>query len=96
MTSKNTPSQLSDQYLAKYTMSVTVMMTGAAAHKIRRLEVFGLCNPVRTESGQRLYSDQDIEMIKQVVNLQNNGVNLPGIKIIMDMKKSGNDKGDGK
>ncbi len=74
--------------LAKYTMSVTVMMTGVAAYKIRKFEEFGLCNPARTGSKQRLYSDNDIELIRKIVLLEKDGVNLPGIKVILDMQKS--------
>ena len=78
--------------LAKYTMSVTVMMTGIAAHKIRKLEEFGLCKPSRTGNQQRLYSDEDIEMIRHVVSLEKEGVNLPGIKVILDIRKTKNAK----
>ena len=72
--------------LAKYTMAVTVMMTGAAAHRIRRFEEAGLFKPQRTGNRQRLYSDRDIEVINRIVTLEKDGVNLPGIKIILDMR----------
>ena len=78
--------------LAKYTMSVTVMMTGVAAHKIRKLEEFGFCKPSRTDNQQRLYSDEDIDMIRHVVSLEKEGVNLPGIKVILDIRKTKNIK----
>ncbi len=74
--------------LAKYTMSVTVMLTGVAAHKIRRFEEFGLCSPARTGSHQRLYSDYDIELIKQIAVLEQDGINLAGVRTILSMKKS--------
>ena len=72
--------------LGKYTMSVAVMMTGMPAHKIRRLEEFGLCNPARKGSRQRLYSDQDIDLIKEIAVLEQSGINLTGVKAILDMK----------
>jgi MerR family transcriptional regulator, heat shock protein HspR len=75
--------------LAKYTMAVAVMMTGVAAHKIRRLEEYGLCKPARTGSKQRLYSDEDINLIRHIAYLEKDGVNLPGIKVILEMQKSG-------
>ncbi len=74
--------------LAKYTMAVAVMMTGAAAHKIRRFEEAGLLKPQRTGNKQRLYTDQDIEIIRHIVTLEKSGVNLPGIKIILNMEGS--------
>lgn len=76
--------------LAKYTMAVTVMMTGIPAHKIRRFEEFGLCSPARTESKQRLYSEFDIEMIRKISVLEKDGVNLSGIKIILNMQDENN------
>jgi DNA-binding transcriptional MerR regulator len=79
---------LEENNLAKYTMAVTVMITGIAAHKIRKFEEFGLCKPARTRSRQRLYSDSDIELIRQISILEKDHVNLPGIKIILAMQSS--------
>ena len=76
------------QVLAKYTMAIAVMMTGVAAHKIRKFEDFGLCKPARSVSKQRLYSDCDIERIRQISLLEKDGINLPGIKYILDMKNT--------
>lgn len=72
--------------VGKYTMSVTVNLTGVAAHKIRRLEEAGLCNPVRTDSKQRLYSDNDISLIRKISNLLQKGINLNGVKVILSME----------
>jgi MerR family transcriptional regulator, heat shock protein HspR len=72
--------------LAKYTMAVTVMITGVAAHKIRKFEEFGLCKPARSLSKQRLYSDGDIELIRQIALLEKDRINLPGIKMILKMQ----------
>jgi DNA-binding transcriptional MerR regulator len=72
--------------LAKYTMSVAVMMTGVAAHKIRRFEGHGLCIPARTSSRQRLYSDEDIRRIREIVLLEQDGINLAGVKAILALK----------
>jgi DNA-binding transcriptional MerR regulator len=74
-----------DKNLGKYTMAVAVMMTGVAPHKIRKFEEYGLCNPVRTGSKQRLYSDCDIEQIQKIAHLEKGGVNLAGIKVILGM-----------
>lgn len=73
--------------IAKYTMLVTVMLTGVAAHRIRRLEECGLCRPVRTPSGHRLYSDTDIELIKEIAVLEGEGINLAGVKVILKMRR---------
>jgi MerR family transcriptional regulator/heat shock protein HspR len=72
--------------LAKYTMAVTVMMTGVPAHRIRKYEEAGICKPARTASQQRLYSDEDIKLIQKIGLLEEDGVNLVGIKIILEMQ----------
>ena len=81
----NDSSMSNNKRLAKYTMAIAVMMTGVAAHKIRKFEEFGLCRPLRTSSKQRLYSDYDIDQIRKIANLNDKGVNLPGIKLILGM-----------
>jgi MerR family transcriptional regulator, heat shock protein HspR len=75
-----------DQIQAKYTMAITVMITGVPAHRIRKFENFGLCKPARTDSRQRLFSDSDIETIRQISLLESDGVNLAGIRVILSMK----------
>jgi DNA-binding transcriptional MerR regulator len=77
--------------VGKYTMSVTVNLTGVAAHKIRRFEEAGLCNPARTDSKQRLYSDNDISLIKKISNLLQKGINLNGVKVILSMEINNSD-----
>jgi MerR family transcriptional regulator, glutamine synthetase repressor len=74
--------------VAKYTMAVTVKITGIAAHRIRKYEEFGLCRPVRTDSKQRLFSDDDIDLICKILSYEKSGVNLQGIKIILDMESN--------
>ena len=88
--SENFHTGSNERTVAKYTMSVAVMMTGVAAHKIRKFEEFGLCKPFRKGSRQRLFSDCDIELIQEIAALERRGINLPGIKTILEMKHSGN------
>jgi MerR family glutamine synthetase transcriptional repressor len=76
---------------AKYTMAITVKITGVPAHRIRRFEEFGLCKPARSDSRQRLFSDSDIEIIRQITALEKDGINLAGVKLILSMKGIGVD-----
>jgi len=76
-----------ERNFAKYTMSVTVRLTTVRAYRIRRFEQFGLLKPARTEAGQRLYSDMDIELIREIVMLGKEGINLRGIKVILAMRR---------
>ena len=74
--------------VGKYTMAVASRLTGVAAHRIRRFEEAGLLKPLRTGAGQRLYSDSEIELIKEVARLEDEGVNLPGVKTILAMRRA--------
>ncbi len=79
-----------DRRIAKYTMAVAVMMTGISANRIRKFEESGLCKPERTASNQRLYSDNDIELIRKIALLNNDGVNSAGIRMILNLGRAGN------
>ena len=70
-----------------YTMATTVKLTGVESHRIRRYEEGGLLVPERTEGNQRLFSIDDIETIKEAAKLENEGINVEGIKAIMAMRK---------
>ena len=95
--SKGIPAPSPGQILAKYTMAITVMITGVPAHKIRRFEEYGLCKPFRSESGHRLFSDFDIQVIQRISSLEKEGVNLPGVRFILTRttvthsRRTGND-----
>ena len=70
-----------------YTMAVAVRLTKVEAYRIRKYEEGGLLNPERTSGNQRLFSDNDIEIIKQSAKLENEGINVEGIKAILAMRK---------
>ena len=75
------------QSASNYTMAVTVKLTGIEPHRIRRYEEGGLLTPERTEGNQRLFSYNDIEMIREVAKLEDEGINIEGIKAILSMRK---------
>jgi DNA-binding transcriptional MerR regulator len=75
-----------DYEVGKYTISVAEKLTGAHAHHIRTLSRAGLLNPERTDAGQRLFSDADIDVIKEVSQLEVEGINLNGVKAILEMR----------
>ncbi|MFC1925247.1 MerR family transcriptional regulator [Chloroflexota bacterium] len=73
--------------IAKYTMGVTVRLTRIQAYRIRRFEQAEIIRPARTEARQRLYSDYEIELIREIARLEDQGINLIGIKVILAMRK---------
>lgn len=60
-----------------YNLKVVIRETGLKADTLRAWERrYGLPNPQRTEGGHRLYSQYDIEMIKWLMERQNEGLRI--------------------
>lgn len=76
-----------EKEIGKYTMGVTVRLTRIQAYRIRRYEQAEIISPVRTETRQRLYSDSEIELIKEIARLEDQGINLIGVKVILSMRR---------
>ena len=70
-----------------FTMAIAVRMTGVDPYRIRKYEEGGLLTPERTEGNQRLFSERDIEVIKQAAKLEDEGINVEGIKAILAMRR---------
>ena len=61
-------------------------------HTLRWVERAGLVAPNRTEGNQRLFCDQDLEVLSEVRKLLAQRVNLQGIRVILRMR-SGEKRG---
>ncbi|MEN8614159.1 MerR family transcriptional regulator [Dehalogenimonas sp. THU2] len=75
--------------IARYTMFVTVTMTGVESHRIRRYEAAGLVSPTRSDGKHRMFSDADIEVIREIEALTRRGVNFAGVRHIMGLRRGG-------
>ena len=69
-----------------YGISVTSELSGIAPQTLRLYERRGLLTPSRTDGGTRRYSDDDLNRLKQITELVNQGVNLAGIARILDLE----------
>lgn len=69
-----------------YGISVTSELSGIAPQTLRLYERRGLLTPSRTDGGTRRYSDDDLNRLKQITELLNQGVNLAGIARILDLE----------
>ena len=58
-------------------------MVGTSPASIRTWERYGLVSPQRTKSGYRVYSVDDVERLRQIQRLLNDGVNPPGIRRLL-------------
>ncbi len=67
-----------------YVISIAARMIGVHAQTLRYYERAGIIEPSRSQGNQRLYSDQDIEKLKQIKTLVDDlGINLAGVEIIL-------------
>ena len=63
-------------------------MVGVHPQTLRQYERVGLVEPQRTTGRQRLYSQADIDRLRQVQRLVNDlGVNLAGVDVILRMNE---------
>lgn len=69
-----------------YGISVAAELTGCAPETLRLYERKDLLTPARTDGGTRRYSDDDITRIRRITQLAAFGVNLAGIKHILDLE----------
>jgi MerR family transcriptional regulator/heat shock protein HspR len=53
---------------------------------LRIYERRGLVQPARTQGGNRRYSDADIERLQRISDLAEQGMNLEGIRRVMELE----------
>jgi MerR family transcriptional regulator, heat shock protein HspR len=69
-----------------YVISVAARLCELHPQTLRMYERMGLVRPRRISGKNRMYSESDIERLRQIQRLrQEMGVNLPGIEVILDL-----------
>jgi len=76
----------SDRSRGVFGISVTSELTGIGPQTLRLYEQRGLVTPQRTAGGTRRYSQADIDVLGRVTELVNVGVNLTGVKQILELE----------
>ena len=71
---------------AVYVISVAAELAGVHPQTLRIYERKGLLDPARTTGGSRRYSEQDIAHLRRIADLTNAGVNLEGVRRILDLE----------
>ena len=69
-----------------YVISVAAELAGVHPQTLRIYERRGLINPGRTTGGNRRYSEADIARLKRVAELAGEGMNLEGIRHVMQLE----------
>lgn len=73
---------------AVYIISVAAELAGIHPQTLRIYERKGLIEPYRTPGGTRRYSDEDIRRLQAIQALTAVGVNLEGVKRIMELEEA--------
>lgn len=71
-----------------FVISVAARLVQMHPQTLRKYEREGLIAPSRTQGNLRLYSDRDIERLRQVKYLvEDLGLNLAGVQIVLDITR---------
>ncbi len=71
---------------AVYVISVAAELAGMHPQTLRIYERRGLVRPARTQGGNRRSSDADIERLQRISDLAEQGMNLEGIRRVMELE----------
>jgi MerR family transcriptional regulator/heat shock protein HspR len=75
-----------DRSRALYVISVAAELAGVHPQTLRIYERKGLVDPARTGGGSRRYSERDIDRLRRIQDLTNAGLNLAGVKLVMELE----------
>lgn len=71
---------------AVYVISVAAELAGVHPQTLRIYERKGLVDPARTSGGSRRYSDADIDQLRRIQGLTNEGLNLAGVERVLALE----------
>jgi MerR family transcriptional regulator/heat shock protein HspR len=71
---------------AIYIISVAAELAGVHPQTLRVYERKGLVQPSRTQGNTRRYSQSDIDRLKRIQELTNEGINLAGVLRVMELE----------
>ena len=72
----------------RYVISVAARMLGVRSYTLRYYEKIGIIEPSRSQGNIRLYSDNDIAKLRQMMSLMDDlGINIAGAEVILRMAR---------
>jgi MerR family transcriptional regulator/heat shock protein HspR len=74
------------QMRAVYIISVAAELAGVHPQTLRIYERKGLLEPARTTGGSRRYSQADIDHLRRIQELTDEGLNLAGVKKVLALE----------
>nr|WP_180954951.1 MerR family transcriptional regulator [Bacillus sp. V3-13] len=70
-----------------FQIGTVMQLTDLTARQIRYYEEHGLISPARTDGKRRLFSLNDIDILLEIKDLIDQGVNMAGIKQLFSVKE---------
>jgi len=70
-----------------YGISVVSDLVGVGEQTLRLYERRGLVEPARTEGGTRRYSREDVDRLRRIGELVDDGVNLAGVGKVLALEE---------
>jgi MerR family transcriptional regulator/heat shock protein HspR len=71
-----------------YGIAVAAEMAGVGEQALRLYERKGLLTPARTAGGTRRYSEDDMTVLRRVIELLAEGLNLAGVRRVLDLEST--------
>lgn len=80
-------SPLDDQTAPFYTIGQVSSLLGMPQAALRRLDDQDIVSPERSEGGQRRYSRNEVDRLREVATLTEEGVTLPGVRKVLALRR---------
>ncbi|GGE63246.1 MerR family transcriptional regulator [Priestia taiwanensis] len=71
-----------------FPIGIVMQLTELSARQVRYYEENQLIHPARTEGNRRLYSFNDVDKLLEIKTLLDQGLNIAGIKQVMNLKEN--------
>lgn len=68
-------------------ISIVMQLTELTARQIRYYEEHKLISPARTEGNKRMFSLNDVDILLEIKELLEQGLNIAGVKRIYDLRE---------
>jgi MerR family transcriptional regulator, heat shock protein HspR len=69
-----------------YGISVAAELVGSVPQNLRLYEARGLLSPARSDGGTRRYSNDDLDRLREIGRLLDDGLNLAGIATVLALQ----------
>src|SRR5688572_31831766 len=81
------PDRHHDRRRGVYGISVAAALVGLGVQALRLYERRGLLEPQRSDGGTRRYSEEDLDRLRRIGDLLEEGLNLTGVGRVLDLEQ---------